>query len=64
MEEVGFEASIWKDQSAEGSGALHRSEARTWGRRLLLSALLTAPVAVLYMTLMMMPDLDRCVNTQ
>jgi hypothetical protein len=46
-------------QAADGSGALHRSEARTWGHRLLLAALLTAPVASFYMTLMFMPDLDR-----
>ena len=50
-------------QAADGSGALHRSEAMTWGRRLLVSVLLTAPVAAFYMTLMFMPKLDRWVST-
>ena len=37
---------------------MHRSEARTWGRRLALSTALTAPVAAVYMTLMLRMDWD------
>ncbi|GAX75729.1 hypothetical protein CEUSTIGMA_g3172.t1 [Chlamydomonas eustigma] len=62
VENLGYEASIWKDQAADGGSALHRSEARTWGRRTLMSILFTTPVAGLYMTLMMMPGLESWLN--
>jgi Cu+-exporting ATPase len=50
-------ASLWKDQNAD-AGAVYRAEAATWAGRLWVSLIVTAPVATVFMLLMLPQFMD------
>lgn len=57
VEDAGFEAGLWRANTAGDASSLHRAEAGRWRRKLVVSGVLTTPVASASMV-MMLPGME------